>query len=464
MTKKYRSRFLPFLVCLVVVGGIGSNLEAKPLRAPNVTVQTKNYSQFVLKNGLHVVVHEDHRFPEVSIRMTFWAGWVDEPNGKPGLAQLAEKVYSSGITRHVYGPWRTGLSRLYGLPSLQPEVFQDFWRTNLGLRVPSHALELALWLESDRLAFANDGATLRHLTLIRKNMSADLFSPKAMAGDRGLVETQITGHLFGLGEHDDFHFRNHLASWKQITDKEVREYMKKRYVPANAWLVISGDLDPMKTKQWIQTYFAPIHSIPAPVRKAVAMNPQAARTLHVKAPWKHQHLKIRWKTPAYLQKEDLVLDLVADVMSAYIQNTMVGKGKELEGGWARQYSTLAGSSFGLNAYLESGKNTADIVKKLREIPKKVLNDPLLPQWFSGAQKRALRRFRNFEMDSSHRTSMIAMRIMNGMSPYFTEEQGAIYQQMTLAEFKSVIQKYLLGPEVVLVDVQPLSPAKASVSK
>ncbi|HYQ95794.1 MAG TPA: pitrilysin family protein [Candidatus Eisenbacteria bacterium] len=221
---------------------------AKP---PQVKLEFEKYT---LPNGLEVILHEDHQLPLVAVNIWYHAGPANERAGQTGFAHLFEHLMfqSSG---HV--PEDSYFKYLEAAGSSFVNGSTDFDRTNYLEDIPSNQLELALWLESDRMGFLLDRLT-----------------PASFANQQDVVRNErrqsVENAPYGLVEEELFHqlfpkthpyYASVIGSHEDIQNAKVgdiREFFKAYYIPNNATLVIAGDMDKAKTKALVTKYFASI--------------------------------------------------------------------------------------------------------------------------------------------------------------------------------------------------------------
>src|SRR5437879_11246445 len=273
--------------CLTLFLGLDVFLQANlaaPATAAPPAPQIK-YEKYTLKNGLNVILYEDHRLPLVAANIWYHVGPANERPGRTGFAHLFEHMMFEG-SQHV-GPKahfchleRAGASDING------SIVLD--RTNYFETLPSNQLELALWLESDRMGYLLG-------TLDREKLAnqRDVVRNERRQGVEnepyGLVEEQLYHQLFPkshpyyadvIGSHEDI---------EAARLNDVRQFFWQYYTPNNASLAITGDIDPTKTKALVEKYFGTIAAGP-PVPKITAGTPpitserRALRTDQVELP------------------------------------------------------------------------------------------------------------------------------------------------------------------------------------
>src|SRR6478672_2975788 len=147
---------LPFLIAAGLAGCTRAAGPAAPVAAPKIP-----FDKFTLPNGLDVIVSEDHRLPMVAVNLWYHVGPANEEPGRTGFAHLFEHMMFQG-SRHVKPNEHFRL--LEGAGASDYNGTTDFDRTNYFETVPANQLELAIWLESDRMGYLLDVLDQRNLS------------------------------------------------------------------------------------------------------------------------------------------------------------------------------------------------------------------------------------------------------------------------------------------------------------
>src|SRR6185503_2256362 len=196
------------------------------------------FTQFTLSNGLHVILHEDHSVPLVAVNVWYHVGSAREKPGRTGFAHLFEHLMFEGSKNVKEGEFDTLLEAAGG--SNNGSTTTD--RTNYYEQLPSNALDLALFLESDRMGYL-----------------LDVVTPKLVDGQRDVVKNErrqsYENAPYGLVFPRMFELlypKDHPYHWPVIgymddltaaTHEDVTEFFKKYYAPGNASLVVAGDIN-----------------------------------------------------------------------------------------------------------------------------------------------------------------------------------------------------------------------------
>jgi len=223
------------------------------------------YDKFSLPNGLVVITHEDHRLPLVAVDLWYHVGPLNERAGRTGFAHLFEHMMFEG-SEHVGE--KAHIKYVQGAGATDVNGTTSFDRTNYFETVPANQLELALWLESDRMGFL-----LEHLDREKLTNQRDVVRNERRQGEGSpyeLAEEQIYHLLF---PHEHPYYASVIGSHADIEAAriaDVRDFHQHFYIPNNASIAIAGDFDPAQLKALLLKYFGPLPSGPpvAPVTLA----------------------------------------------------------------------------------------------------------------------------------------------------------------------------------------------------
>ena len=264
--------------------------------------------QQVLDNGLSVLVHEDHSCPLVAVNLWYHVGSKNERPGRTGLAHLFEHLMFEGSAHHDSGYFQP----LQGAGAvLNGSTNSD--RTNYWEVVPTGAVDLALWLESDRMGYLLPALTeakfnnQRDVVLNerRQNYENRPYGRATMALLAALYPPDHPYHWMTIGSTDDL---------RATTLDEVRAFFAAHYHPGNASLAIAGAIDTRRAFELARHYFAeiPRGTTPGTVT-APPFIPQISR-LAIEDRVELPRLYLAWHGPRMFAEGDAELDLVADLL------------------------------------------------------------------------------------------------------------------------------------------------------
>src|SRR5438552_5849181 len=199
------------------------------------------YSQFMLPNGLRVILHEDHSVPMVTVNMWYHVGSAREKEKRTGCAHRFEHLMFMGSGHVKPGEFDEWLEAAGGDNNGSTE--SD--RTNYWINVPSNALELALFLESDRLGYLLETMTPKTVDAQRdvvKNERRQSIENRPY----GTASVVLGEMLFPEGHPYHWPVIGYMPDLTAATHEDVVDFFKKYYAPGNASLVVAGDLDPAR--------------------------------------------------------------------------------------------------------------------------------------------------------------------------------------------------------------------------
>jgi zinc protease len=205
------------------------------------------FSEYTMPNGLHVILHEDHTAPSVVVSVLYHVGSKNEDPKRTGFAHFFEHLMFEGSDNIGRGEYMKLIDNNGGAMNANT----SFDRTYYFQQMPSNQLELALWMEAERMA---------HLKIDSIGIETQRGVVKEEKKQR--YENTPYGHL--IEQTFAFSFLKHNYRWMpigeaqyidQATSQEFIDFYKKYYVPNNATLTIAGDFTPEQAKQWVDKYF-----------------------------------------------------------------------------------------------------------------------------------------------------------------------------------------------------------------
>jgi len=281
---------------------------AVAVRAQDVEIP---YQKFVLDNGLTVIVHEDHKAPIVAVNTWYHVGSKNEKPGKTGFAHLFEHLMFGG-SEHSKDRYIDAMERI-GATDLNGTTNSD--RTNYFENVPTSALDMTLWLESDRMGHLLGSFDEKTLTLQR-----GVVQNEKRQGENqpyGVTRQLITQNTYPAGHPYSWTTIGEMADLDAASMNDVKEWFRTYYGPSNVVLVLAGDIDLKTAKEKVQTYYGDIPAGPPVNHQSVwiaKMSGTHRQTVQDRVPQARIY-KI-WNIPQYGSAEADYLDLVSDVLSS----------------------------------------------------------------------------------------------------------------------------------------------------
>jgi zinc protease len=423
-----------------------------PAALPDIDIP---YQKYVLANGLILIIHEDHKAPIVAVDIWYHVGSKDERPGRTGFAHLFEHLMFNGSENHNDEFMRPLLSA--GATQLNGNTWLD--RTTYFENVPVNALDLALWLESDRMG---------HLV--------GAIDQKKLDEQRGVVqnekrerENQPYGKVYNLIAASTYP-AGHPYSWTTIGSMEdlnaaalddVKDWFKTYYGAANAVLVIAGDVQPADIKSKVEHYFGDI--APGPVLShaqswVAKMTGEKRASLQDRVP--QARIYKTWNIPGYNTRDYAILQLVSDVL---------GEGKN-----SRLYKRLVytdqiatsvsasvgpfeiGSQFELTATVKQGGDPRVVEKALdEELARLLATGPTreeLERAKTGEYASFVRAVERID-GSGGKAAILGESQLYGGSPDFYKQSIRWMRDATAAEVQNAARTWL-SDGVFVLNVQP----------
>ncbi|NTV04702.1 insulinase family protein, partial [bacterium] len=351
------------------------------------------FEKYVLDNGLEVILHEDHTIPSVSVNVWYHVGSKNEKPGRTGFAHLFEHMMFQG-SQHHDDDYFAPLQRVGG----QVNGSTNVDRTNYWENVPSEQLELALWLESDRMGFLVPAMTEERLAnqkgVVQNEKREGENEPYAVADEMMTKLLFPPEHPYShtvIGSMDDL---------SAATKQDVADFFGLYYTPNNASLCVAGDFDPAEAKALIAKYFG---TIPPgrPVQRIRQWVPalEGERRATAEDDVELPRLIVAWHTPALYAPDDAELGLLASVLtggkSSRLYQALVYEQQIAQDVSAWQSSREIGSIFQVEVTAKAGVELAQLERavdaELRRLFEKGIAGDELARAQTGYEVRFIRR-------------------------------------------------------------------------
>ncbi|MSQ11737.1 MAG: insulinase family protein [Dehalococcoidia bacterium] len=267
------------------------------------------FKKVTLSNGLDVILHEDHSVPLVGVNVWYHVGSKDEEPGRTGFAHLFEHLMFEGSKNHNRSYFEP-LQRVGGV--LNGSTNRD--RTNYWENLPSNYLELALWLESDRMGFLLDALDEKRFNVQRdvvKNERRQSYENRPY----GMAQSHLQSALFPLPHPYHWWTIGEPEDLDAATLGDVKAFFKQFYGPNNASLAIAGDIDADEALTMVQRYFGDIPvapSFPRQLRRDSDLSGTVSLTIHDKV--QLPRLYLSWPSPARFHQDDAATTILAAVL------------------------------------------------------------------------------------------------------------------------------------------------------
>jgi predicted Zn-dependent peptidase len=326
------------------------------------------HEKYTLDNGLEVLLHRDTRTTFVATSVWYHVGAYDEPKGRSGFAHLFEHLMFQGSV-HVPGDKHFAYLEAAGASVRNGMVngTTNFDRTNYFEVVPMNELELALWLESDRMGWLGDAISQEKLDEQRavvKNERLQSLENRPY----GLAEEKLWHAVFPEDHPYYGEVIGSLADLDAATIDDVRGFYDDYYAPSNATLAIAGNFETDQAKELVNKYFGTLPVWDKPKRREVTP-PTISEPIKLEFDepiGKLAKVFVLYFTPPFFKDGDADMDVLASILatgkSSRLQRALLHDEQIAESVRAYQYSMANVSVFGIEATVRDGVE-----------PEKVLN-------------------------------------------------------------------------------------------
>jgi len=416
-----------------------------------------NFTEYDLPNGLHVILHEDHSTPIVTTAVMYHVGSKNEDPQRTGFAHFFEHLLFEGSENIGRGEYMKLVQAAGG--QLNANTTQD--RTYYYETLPSNQLELALWMESERMLHAKIDTvgveTQRKVVKEEKKQRYD---------------NTPYGQLLSVVYENEF--SQHPYRWtpigkEQYIDQaklsEFMDFYKTFYVPENAVLVVGGDIDVAKTKDWISKYFGTIPRGTKAIPRPTITEPQQTAEKRVNfydnvqlpAVILGYHIP-KMSDPDYYAVQ-LLTQLLSQGKSSRFQKAIVDQ----------QQKALAVGAFTLQnedpgvammfGIANAGVEPADLEKAMETEVDKVVNNEISEEEY----QKLINQAENDFISQNQRSA----GVVNNLATYYTFYKDANlinteldkYKNITKADLKRVAGKYFTKENRLVVYYLPKSMEK-----
>lgn len=418
------------------------------------------FEEYHLKNGLRVILHEDRSTPVVAVNLWYHVGSKNEVIGRTGFAHLFEHMMFQGSKNYnddYFYPLQEAGASING--STNPD------RTNYFEVVPSNFLELALFMEADRMGGLLDAMTQAKLDNQRdvvKNERRQRYDnqPYGTAFEKIFAQMFPSPHPYNwttIGSLDDL---------TAASMDDVKAFFRQYYVPNNASLVIAGDFDKAQARSWVEKYFGPIEegaAIKRPSPAAPKLKGEIRKTFEdsVQLP----RLYMVWESSPAYSADEPALDILSSILSS-------GRGSRLQGSLiydkqiaqdvgAFNYALEAGGMFITQSTAKPGSSLDDIEKDINiEIERIKKEAPTKEEMDRAVNSIESQTIYGMQTNLGKADQMNAYATFLNKPNYFQADLDR-YSKVTAADVQKAANKYLTKDRFVMSFVPRTSSAKSA---
>lgn len=413
------------------------------------------YQKRTLGNGLDVIVHEDHQLPMVAVNVWYHVGSKNEQPGRTGFAHLFEHLMFEGSAHHDHGYFQP-LQRAGGL--LNGSTSTD--RTNYWEVVPTGALELALFMESDRMGYLLPALTEKKfenqrdvvLNERRQNYENRPYGLAGMALSAAMFAPDHPYHWPTIGYVDDL---------RAASIDHVREFFQTYYHPANASLSLAGDVEAARAFDLAEQYFGDLAPGPKPhpihARAALAESANLLLEDRVELP----RVYLSWHSPAMFAEDDAELDVAADVLAhaktSRLYQTLVYERRVATDVSAYQHSRELGGMFQMACTAAAGVTLAELEAAIRTAVRQVgvagVTEPELERALAQTEAQFIYRLQTIGGFGGKGDQLNAYNVYTGDPGYFDRDRQR-YRKVTSHGVSAAVTRWLVDAPSVSLSVVP----------
>ncbi len=405
------------------------------------------HEKFVLDNGLTVIVHEDRKAPVVAISTWYNVGSKDEPKGKTGFAHLFEHIMFNG-SENLPGDFFEYLQQI-GATDYNGTTWFD--RTNYFQTVPRGALDMGLFMESDRMGYLLGAVTQEKLD----NQIGVVQNEKRQGDNRpgGLVDYEVLANLFPDGhpyQHDTI---GSMADLDSASLRDVKQWFIDKYGPNNAVLVLAGDVSAAEARPLVEKYFGAIPRGPVNTPAAADVPTLAApKSIVMKDRVAAVQLQRHWAVPGLLSDQLAALDLGGSILgglaSSRLDRILVREEKLAVAVSAGHMPFHRVGLFQINVTVKPGVDPAVVDKRMDEIMADYLaNGPTEDEVRRAATQNVAGRIRGLEQVGGFGGKAVALaegEVYADDSDFYKKTLDA-YASVTPQQIQAAMKQWLGRP-------------------
>ena len=422
------------------------------------------FTEFRLANGLRVLLHEDHSTPIVGVNLWYHVGSKNEVPGKTGFAHLFEHMMFQGSKNYdddYFKPIQEAGGTLNG--STNPD------RTNYWEIVPSNFLELALFMEADRmggLLDVLDEKKFRNQQDVVKNEKRQNYDNRPY----GLVGAKINSTLYP---------KNHPYHWLTIGSLEdltaaslddVKDFFRRFYTPNNASLCIAGDFDPTEARRLVEKYFGPIPRGPE-VRRVGEQRAALAETKRIGMEDRVAlaRLYLVWPVPPQFTADEAPLDALASLLaggkSSRLYRSLVYERQIAQDVSAFNNAQEIAGQFQIVATAKPGKTLAELEGAINEELERIKEAPPtadeLERVYNAREASFIYNLQTVGGFGGKNDQLNQYATFLGRPDYFRQDL-ARYRAVTADDVRRVARTYLTDRRLV-IEVKPRGRGQTSAA-
>jgi zinc protease len=435
-------------------------LAAAPAAAQEVSIP---HSTFQLPNGLRVIVNEDHSTPIVAVNVWYHVGAGYEKPGRTGFAHLFEHILFEGSKNVPEGDFDNLLEAAGAINN--GSTNSD--RTNYYEILPANALELALWLEADRMGGLLDAMNEGKLNGQREIVKNERRERVENAPYGRLFETAFAA-LYPQGHPYSWPVVGSMTDLSAATLEDVEGFFRTYYVPNNAVLAISGDVTAEQVRPMVERLFGWIPR-GADVQRPDIPVPAIPATRHITLEDRVTlpQVSMIWRSDKSYSRDDAALQVLAQILTdgknSRLYKRLVYDQKVAQSVSAFNYAQLLSGDFFVQVTARPDTELGDMERAVDEEIAKIAQTPPtadeLKRVVTGLETSAIREMETVAGKADQLNSYL---YYTGDAGY-VDEDLARFRSLTPADVQRVAREYLVGKNRIVVSIVPQGKTNLAVA-
>lgn len=434
------------------------SLASVMLFAFAANAQKVEFEEYDLKNGLHVILHQDNSAPVVTVNVMYHVGAKDEENGKTGMAHFYEHLLFTGTKNIERGKW----SEIQSARGGTGNASTDWDRTNYYQTYPSNELKLALWMESERML---------HPIIDQKAVDTQnevVKEEKRQRMDNAPYGKVIYGDVYNEIFDKHNYGRPMIGYIKDLDAAKLEEFQafyNKWYMPNNAVLVVAGDFDKAEAKTWVKDYFASIPKREAPKREKI-VEPVRTKEKRVKVYDANIQLTLvgmGFITPSFKERDAKVLDVISTILSngksSRLYKKLVDDKKMALQAFSFSRPLEDYSVYLIGSILAQGADKDELIKEIDDEIVKLQTELISDEDLQKVRNKFENQFVASNSNVQGIAATLAREYLLGGDTNRINNELDIINSITKEEIREAAKKYLAKNKRVVMDYLPESQKK-----
>jgi predicted Zn-dependent peptidase len=434
------------------------SLASVMLFAFAANAQKVEFEEYDLKNGLHVILHQDNSAPVVTVNVMYHVGAKDEENGKTGMAHFYEHLLFTGTKNIERGKW----SEIQSARGGTGNASTDWDRTNYYQTYPSNELKLALWMESERML---------HPIIDQKAVDTQnevVKEEKRQRMDNAPYGKVIYGDVYNEIFDKHNYGRPMIGYIKDLDAAKLEEFQafyNKWYMPNNAVLVVAGDFNKAEAKTWVKDYFASIPKREAPKREKI-VEPVRTKEKRVKIYDANIQLPLvgmGFITPSFKERDAKVLDVISTILSngksSRLYKKLVDDKKMALQAFSFSRPLEDYSVYLIGSILAQGADKDELIKEIDDEIVKLQTELISDEDLQKVRNKFENQFVASNSNVQGIAATLAREYLLGGDTNRINNELDIINSITKEEIREAAKKYLAKNKRVVMDYLPESQKK-----